>query len=163
MSNRTDNLRELLRQVELPLPPLDFTNEILRETSPPIEEAAIDTHLKTLLQDTVLPEPSSSFTHAVQREIRNLGKQEKPKPIIASGVWIAIALFLLLCIVSAVNPYHENHSDGPVYFSALGDLIGRLTREFHESIIYAEMIFASAALLFTLEGLLKKGMHGRRT
>lgn len=163
MSNRTDNLRELLRQVELPLPPPDFTDEVLRETSPPIGDTAFDTHLKTLLQDTVLPEPSVSFTHAVQREIRNIGKQEKPKPIIASGVWIAIALFLLLCVVSAVNPYYENPSDSPVYFSVLGDLIGRLTREFHESIIYAELIFASAALLFALEWLLKKGMHGRRT
>lgn len=163
MSKRTDNLRALLRQVELPLPPPDFTNGVMRETSPLIEETAFDSHLKTVLQDVTLPEPSVGFTHAVQREIRKLGQQQKPKPIIPSAVWIAIALFLLLCVLTAIDPYYQHSSDGPAYFTLFGDLISRLTTEFNESIIYAELIFASATLLFALEWLLRKGLHGRRT
>ena len=158
---RKDHLRLLLRQVELPAPSPDFTEEVMRETAFLNDEAPVDEHLKTLLLDVRLTEPPADFTHRVQRGIRDLTQPQTAKPIITRGAWITIFAFLVACIVIALYPSQNAASESPTYFSWLADHVVHLTTSFREPILYFEVIIMSAGALLGLEKILRNGIHWR--
>lgn len=154
-----DRLRILLRQVELPAPAVEFTNEVMRETSPLSEESPLDVHLKTVLQDIRLVEPSVDFTYNVQKKIKKLAQPPRSKPVITSGAWIGVGIFLGICVAMSINPSHDNPADGPIYFTTLADQLTKLTTTFREPIFYFEVVLLSAAMLLGLERILRKRLH----
>lgn len=163
-----DNLKMLLRQVELPSPPADFTKQVMQETSMLDEGASLDAHLtdvhlKAVLQEMKLPQPPASFTYNVQKGIRDLTTAEQSKPVISKGVWIGVFAFLIVCVVMAIYPSRDIPADGPIYFSWLADRLTKLTTSFREPILYFEVIILSSASLLGLERLLRKGFHWGNT
>ncbi|MGC3947378.1 MAG: hypothetical protein QM762_23155 [Chryseolinea sp.] len=157
-----DDLKLLLRQFELPLPPPDFTSEVMRETSPLSEEAPLDLHLKTVLQDIRPAEPSAEFTFKVQKEIRKLAQPSQSKPVITWGAWLGILAFLIVCVVMSINPSQGTPADGPIYFTKITKHITGLTTTFHEPLIFIEATLSAAALLLALERLLRRGFHSKK-
>ncbi|MEJ1236591.1 hypothetical protein WBG78_00595 [Chryseolinea sp. T2] len=160
-NKRKDSLRTLLRQVELPAPPAEFTAEVMREINPLPAETPIDLHLKTVLQDVRLPEPSVDFTYKVQKEIKRLSQPQPSKPVITSRVWIAIAVFMIVCVAMSMNSSSGVPADGPIYFTKLAAQVTKITTSFHEPLLYTEVIIASAALLLGLEHILRRLSHSR--
>ena len=161
MTNNRKNLRALLRTAELPTPPDEFTAEVMREIGPSPEQAPIDLHLKAVLQDVKLAEPSVDFTYKVQDRIKSLSQPQSSVPVITRRVWIAVGAFLAVCVAMSMNVSPGVPSDGPIYFTKLAAQVTKLTTTFHEPLLYGEVIIASAVLLLTLEGILRRLFHWR--
>src|SRR5689334_7204639 len=115
----TDRLRALLRQVELPSPPADFTREVMSETALRDDKVESESYLGRMLQQVPLAEPPYDFTYKVQRAIREQ-QTLHPKSIIGRGAWMGIVAFLTACMVLPILlPSTPSNTKAPIYFSWL--------------------------------------------
>ena len=157
-SNRKDQLRALLREVEPTAPRAEFTDEVMRSIAFLKEDhIPADNRLKEVLQQAALPEPPSNFTYKVLLGIEQ-PKQVIAKPVIARGVWIGICLFVATCVVVALTyPAQNTTSDTYLNFSWIGDYTIRWTSPVQDALLHFEVIVLSAGTLLGLERLLRRG------
>jgi hypothetical protein len=153
-----DHLRTLLRQVELPSPPADFTREVMSETALRDDRAESENYLGRMLKQVPLAEPPHDFTQKVHKAIRGQSTL-RPKPVIGTGVWIGIVVFLTACVVLPILlPSTSSNTKTPVYFWLAGAVVN-FTSAFREPLLYVEVIVLSSALLLSLEKFLRKSLH----
>lgn len=159
---RNDKLKLLLRRFQLQTPPDGFTEEVMKEIEFIADDKVYaDSRLVELLQKNVSAEPSAGFTFKVINKVAQQSQGSYP-PIISKKVWIAIVVFVSLCLmVSVINePAGSSPTDG--YFSIpLADYLGNLTAKFIDQLFYLVVILCSVTLLLTLDHYFRRKL--RRT
>jgi len=154
---KIDRLRMLLRQVEMPEPPEGFTEEVMDETAS-LEggRASVNIRLREVLQSGRMAEPSTNFTYKVQQGIEQ-SKSQVAKPVITTGVWITIGLFLVVCIVVALTfPTGNTNIETDLYLVWLASHVVSWTSSFREALLYFEVIALAAGTLLGLESVLRR-------
>jgi hypothetical protein len=154
---KIDRLQMLLRQVEMPQTPEGFTEEVMHETgSLQGGQAWANKRLKEVLQSGRLAEPPTNFAYMVDLGIKQ-SKSQVVKPVITTGVWIAIGLFLVVCIVVALAfPTEDTRIETDFYLTWVTGHVVSWMSLFHEAFLYSEVIVLAAGTLLVLDSMLRR-------
>lgn len=155
-----DKLKSLLRNLELPATPQDFTTEVMHEvTTLSSEDRAGESRLKDVLQLSALPIVPSGFTDTVIGAIGKRGPAGAA-PVIGKGGWISAAAFILICVIFGSFPTGSANVI-PRAYTLLGTYIAQALSRYDEAVIYLIATGPAAALLLGIERILRKRIENK--
>jgi hypothetical protein len=122
---RKDNLKILLKKVELEQPSPDFTTEIMEELKVQ-QDHVLNSELKSILQRNSEEFLPSNFTHVVMTEVH----REKiiVKPIISKKAWVIISgcFTAMLTLILSMENRSVLPGGATAYFVSLGTTLRML-------------------------------------
>lgn len=164
MGNKEVKLRSLLRKFELPSPPDDFTEEVIKEIDAMAgEEVYVNQRLKVVLTKNLIAEPSVGFTYSLLKQVSPQGQsQDHYPPIISKTAWASIVVFVVVCLIVSLSLNEGGGQVKELFVTPVGNYISALTTNLLEPLFYLGVITLSVALLLLIDHFFKKNLRSGR-